>query len=639
LLIGAIVLSLLIPIPFFDSFIQTTQLAGYIVAGITSCFLFVLLHWNKPLLSKETNSSLALVVSSPLTITFVLFALLAFVSTVIGQSQALENLFGISGVYLASALLLFSLPQLVPEKHAHYLVWILEALGLVVSVSLILELFGLRLADFYQSLLPFVELQDSVFIPIGSFLVAWQLVLISLVSSLLYRLKSGANIQLGIPFTLLIGLLVGSWYLVDTQILLSQPPLAASVHVVFESMKNAQYGVIGTGPDSVAALFTQYAPEWIQVTEYAETTFTQLTSVPLSITLTLGILGFALWIWLQIVVFANIRSHYLQSSLTSLQATYTIALAVLLVVGWFMPLSIAYLIFSTLLASFMLICEKKNPQFLPQKNRIEKATTYLDKIYSILKHRASIRTQKLIKKTLLGVLCFVLFFSLYIVGQILMASYYQRQSAAAQHQGSLSQTLVYQARSIQSNPFNPEYRRSYAVRNLEYASALSQKSELSDSEQYEVLTHIQTAINQAKAATVLQPYDSENWHTLALIYKNLIGTIDDADTWSVETYVKAIETAPTNPTLRIELGSILYSMDQYQAALSLFEQAAEISPQNPNAYYNAANTLYHLGLEDEALNAYQQTLLLLEPDSDLYLTVSEEFAARQEEIEGKTENE
>jgi tetratricopeptide (TPR) repeat protein len=628
LIIILIFAGILVPIPFFDSFITTTQLAVYISSTILISFLMITKFWlglNQTPANK--NNQIKKILSSRLVIGFTLIGTISIFTTIFGQSQAIENLFGISGLYAASSLLVVALPMVVFKKNSNFLASILEVTASIVILAVLLNSLGLKVVDFYQQLTPFVSIQESVFIPSGSLLSAWLIIFTATILSFLSRfqinldhgiffnLKLNLNLKLWVPWLLLMGLLFSSWSLVKSNFWANTPPLSASVHVAFETAKNIKFFVIGVGPDQVVTYFNQFSPSWIQVTAHAKTYFSQLATVPITIFVTLGFLGFLAWLWLHLEVFLNLKKHYSSSGSNSWSAKYSLALGALLLMGWAIPISITYLILVSLLASFVLIAsiskdEKNSKLFLNPNSKLV----------------------KLLIKLFLVILILILFLALYFLTQVLLSSFYQLKATQRLDENSLSQALQLQARSIQSNSFNPEYRKAYANNLLEYSSILSQNSNLSESQSREMLLNIQSAINQARAATILQPEDGRHWHSLAIIYRNLIGTINDAETWAIETYVKAIAKQPNNPDLRIELGNILYAKEQYQSALDLFEQALKLNPKNPNAHYNSANALFNLGLTEQAINAYQQALLLLEPDSDLYLMISEEYAARQEQI-------
>ena len=63
-----------------------------------------------------------------------------------------------------------------------------------------------------------------------------------------------------------------------------------------------------------------------------------------------------------------------------------------------------------------------------------------------------------------------------------------------------------------------------------------------------------------------------NWQTHASIYRILIHVAQDADQWSIAAYVRAIQTDPTNPMLRLDLGGVYVTTQNYDQAIRLFQQ-------------------------------------------------------------------
>jgi tetratricopeptide (TPR) repeat protein len=196
--------------------------------------------------------------------------------------------------------------------------------------------------------------------------------------------------------------------------------------------------------------------------------------------------------------------------------------------------------------------------------------------------------------------------------------------AAAQQNDAVA---VYnaQSRAVQLNPYLDEIRRGYASTNIAIASALAQKSDITEQETQQFSQLIQQAIRESQAATLLDPTDTNNWTLLSQIYRSLIGSADAADQWTVSSYVNAIQTDPQNPILRVELGGVLFGTQNYDQAAQFFQQAIESKPDYANAYYNLANTLVKLNRLPEAKSVYQNTLQLIEADSENYVMAAKEL--------------
>lgn len=168
--------------------------------------------------------------------------------------------------------------------------------------------------------------------------------------------------------------------------------------------------------------------------------------------------------------------------------------------------------------------------------------------------------------------------------------------------------------------------------NLLIAIALSNKVDATEQNQQQVGELLQQAIREAQAATMLDPGDTNNWITLATIYENMIGATDEAPEWAVQAYVRAIETNPMDPNLRIALGGIFLGQEQFGQAAGIFEQAINIKPDYANSYYNLANALKQLNQLEQAKAAYQQVLALIDPNTDDYTQVALELEELEELI-------
>jgi tetratricopeptide (TPR) repeat protein len=223
----------------------------------------------------------------------------------------------------------------------------------------------------------------------------------------------------------------------------------------------------------------------------------------------------------------------------------------------------------------------------------------------------------------------VVLLGVYGVGRAYAASYYFFRSSYALQQNDAANTYEMQRRAAEMNPYMSVYRSNYALTNLAIATALANKQDITEQERNEVAQLVQQAIREARAATILRPEDTQNWRVLAQVYRNLIGSAEGADQWAVSSYVEAITTNPSDPTLRIELGGIFLNEQQFNDAILLFQQAAELKPDYANAYYNLANALKSANQLASAEAAYKQTLVLIPADSEDYVRVNQELEELQ----------
>jgi tetratricopeptide (TPR) repeat protein len=196
-----------------------------------------------------------------------------------------------------------------------------------------------------------------------------------------------------------------------------------------------------------------------------------------------------------------------------------------------------------------------------------------------------------------------------------------------------------QQQASQLNPYIDSTRRRYASTNLAIAVALSNKTDITETERAQVNQLIQQAIREARAASVISPGNSQNWRVLGTIYQNLIGVADSADQWTINTYVTAIETAPTDPTARIALAQVFFSLQQYDQASQLFAQSVNLKADLPNGLYGLANSLKEQGALTQAEQTYQQLLQTVSPSTDAYIQANKELQELRARIASLTEEE
>ena len=88
---------------------------------------------------------------------------------------------------------------------------------------------------------------------------------------------------------------------------------------------------------------------------------------------------------------------------------------------------------------------------------------------------------------------------------------------------------------------------------------------------------------------------------------------------ALDAYQKAQIRKPDHPTIRYNLGTTLYELDQFQEAQTQLQKAlerADTKELKAAAWYNYGNVEYRLGQFDKAIEAYRQTLDLNPNDQD-----------------------
>jgi tetratricopeptide (TPR) repeat protein len=165
-------------------------------------------------------------------------------------------------------------------------------------------------------------------------------------------------------------------------------------------------------------------------------------------------------------------------------------------------------------------------------------------------------------------------------------------------------------------PRRDSYHTAIAQTNLNLAITLANKSELNSQEKEAIQTLISESIRSTRLATEnLNPLGLNNWLTRASIYRTLIGVTSDADQWAISALSNAIQLDPANPNLRMDLGTIYFTKQDYLTAANLFKQATQLKPNYANAHYNLAQSLVKIGSYDAAVASLEITKSLVPSNS------------------------
>lgn len=214
-------------------------------------------------------------------------------------------------------------------------------------------------------------------------------------------------------------------------------------------------------------------------------------------------------------------------------------------------------------------------------------------------------------------------FGLYQMYLQYLPEFYIRKAALSASAQNVNNTYDYQVKAIAVNPQRSQYHRMYANTNLALAQSLAAKQDLTDQEKATVQNLLAQALRNVKFATEnVNPLDSANWETRARVYRFLIPAAKDADQFAIQAYNTAIQLDPTNPTLRVELGGIYFSKEDYLSAGNLFKQATNLKNDYANAHYNLGHALSKLKAYADAKAEFETVQKLVSKDSKDYELVA-----------------
>lgn len=406
------------------------------------------------------------------------------------------------------------------------------------------------------------------------------------------------------------------------QPLIRLAPASVSWLAAVDSLKDPRSLFLGAGPGNFVSVFSRVKPASYNKTPFWNVNFTQSRSFILQLWAETGLVGlFAFGSIIFIIIkrlLGYLRSHE-EKAKRKLALIKLLPTIYLLLILLFFPASLPILFLFFVNLSLVV------KDFFP----IKLETKTLD--FADFKPLYAIGI-------LISILILVIFG--YLSTRSFLSEYYFKKSIDSF--ASNNAQLVYNnlRSAISSDPYIERYRASFANLNIilanNLATALSKKQKPSqkeiDKERKNISDLIQAAISEGKATVALNPQKTANWENLALIYRNILNSVAGADTWTISAYQRAIVTDPVNPTLRVSLGGVYYSIGNYDEAITLFRQGIYLKDDWPNASYNLAWTYFQKADYKKAISTMETTINLIDPKSADYKRASKELQTFKDKL-------
>lgn len=580
-------LLLLLTLPLGDEVVTASKI---FLASLLTLFLIFGSGINL-LLKKNAPTRLTSLTLPPLIFIVVITAAIFFT-----PSRAMTDILGLGGVYLAMILIAWLGKGLATKKYHHQflLVWLSSVSLLSIFSTLKLQTPNLML-DYHPTEAPLVTLQILGITLVG--LIALTIsrhqskkkTLLNWVTLVIITIGLGVNIYSILPGKVFAPIL---------------PSGLASWSIGIDTLRNPQTAFLGSGPSNYHVAYAKLKPPWLNQTQLGNVQFTNGANLPLTLLVSTGALGLGCWLWLTLLILKQVKRHpqLRTQPLTWMVSSFLVSQLLL------PPSTSTLLLFGMTLSAWLSLPAQKFTQ------------------------RFQIKHPALIAQLLGATLVLISLAGAAGLGVATFANYKFYQANQAGQNKQLVEMYQLQQTAIKLNPYLASYHQRYALTNLSIAMALANKADLTAAEQTQVLQLVQQAITEGRVATQLEPHDANRWRVLGQIYRNLIGIADGADQWAVTAYTTAIQTSPSDPSLRVSLGEVLYQTKQLEQAEQLFLQAIQLKPNLITAHYDLANTLVQQNKLEEAVVAYENVLSLLEPTSEDYQAAAAKMQAVQTQI-------
>lgn len=624
LLAGVVFLTPILFFPLTSDTVIFPKHIFFILAGFS-----ILAVWTLGFVVKKRVS----VTVSPLLLPIFLLAVTAAAGLFLGQAAKPEGLIGQTGL-LTAFLILFlagsSRPQKLAQTLINSVVWAGAALGLF---SLLGYLGILGNLGFLGNL-------GKSFTPAGSLLtlIGYLAAALPLAIGILKRsmdsaaeTTSAALKKLGLIIAgilILAGIALGSLNYLG---FLGQPkPQRLSLNfgwkIAIETLKISP--LWGVGPNGYLAAFTQYRPLEINSSDLWSVRFQQAPNELLHRFTENGILGLAVLVLLVYKVYKTYNNYnsYIPSGSGAALAIFGVWLLI-------EPLNVVSLSLGLglLLAAVLSLKQKQ----------VEARTNIYDVVLGLVAFKKGVVKIDVQQANPLGdfsapaprpaaantvILGWISFVPAILLAAAVFYLGFRAFGAELEYRRALQAIVTNDGtnaynqliKTITKNPWFDTYHRQYADVNLRLANSLAGQKNLSDQDRNNVTQLIQQAIREGKISVQLDPVDVRNWEQLAVIYRALINVADGARDWTIITYTEAVRRDPVNPLLRLDLGGVFYSLNDWDSAQRTFQTAASLKPDYANAYYNLALAYEQDGRFKEAARAMQTTVQVLDPKSPDY---------------------
>jgi len=175
--------------------------------------------------------------------------------------------------------------------------------------------------------------------------------------------------------------------------------------------------------------------------------------------------------------------------------------------------------------------------------------------------------------------------------------------------------------TINTAPYDIFYRGLSELNIIRVDKALSAPDLTVPAVQDEFRLRLANSIENGRQATVVDPYNYQNWLGLSRVYAALVPapfSISGAYANAKETYSKALALNPHNPTIYLLLARLEVSNSDLKAARIYVNQAIAEKPNYAEAHFLLAQIEVTEGNLDKATGSLETTLLLSPQDPGLF---------------------
>lgn len=390
----------------------------------------------------------------------------------------------------------------------------------------------------------------------------------------------------------------------------------------------------GTGPGSYQADFTAYKPVQLNNTTSWNIRFDRAFNEYLEFLATMGAPGLIVLLLFS-TLFLSAAFKSLSSSDTLLKSVAISGILFIVLLGLHPSTLPLWVIGLFIVAMFMALNHKYIEQLQFGISAVKDLENQLRLRFDILPVIFSL------------IIAGGLIYSAFQIGNIFIADYHHRQAVNAIASGNGLGAYNELVAAERYNPNADLYRLQLAQTNFALANAIavakgpteaSPSGSLTDEDKNNIRTLLSQAVNEGRAATVLNPNSAGSWEILGSLYRQIAGVAENALAFSLDAYGRAIQRDPYNPVLRLNAGGVYYSAKNYDMAIRFFTDAINLKPDYANAYYNLAYAYRDKGDLENAVAIAERAVSLVDVKSPDYQAASALLSDLKSKLEAQNKD-
>lgn len=477
---------------------------------------------------------------------------------------------------------------------------------------------------------------SKYFNPTGSILPAISFVIPILVATVFYTTTVKNWTKRSFLFASVLLMIIGT--IINISLILPQNgtptisilPFAAGWSIAVDTMKTWQTALLGTGPETYFTAFTRLRPAYLNLTnniwnlrfsESSNFIFTLITTTGL-----LGSLAFVFTFLRPLFTTLKNKDRFEEKSSVNflLIALIITCLSYIAIPTGIVSLVLGFVLLIALTVEFKLnsLKDTKDVNLSLAATNTPAAPEYRDLPQSTTVSTSFIPWFILICS--LGLLSVYWVFA----GKMYAASMSYNQATNVLQMDAYSAFLSYQ-KAAELDPYNPYYQQKLSQIYLTVSKAYLTKKDATTEEKTAGTDFAQRALDAGKKAALLDPFNVTSWENLFTTYRDLISYADGAANMALSHGLQAASLDPTNPTLYLQIGTLLYNLGDTDQAITYINRASELK-QNWNLPYLNLSSIYEIKKDyTRALQYAKAALQYTAADSTDLNTIQEEVNSLQ----------